>query len=191
MQRETTTSKDAYLAGFAVRSRPRSGGARDALGFRDDAPGQPRARRKIRNGPGATGSRPGPVWEAPSRLRFHRPGGATPGSFSRRDVEEHRAPLSPGGCRHWRSSTHSSAVFERFPIDRAFDGKLGSERTLYARMTSEPEEQYLCIVSTASSGHPGQPRERAHGSPDRTPCTSTTARQSLTTAKQSLTTAKQ
>lgn len=55
----------------------------------------------------------------------------------------------------------------QFPIDRAFDGKLGSERTPYARMTSEPKEQYLCIVSTASSGYPGQPRERAHGSPDR------------------------
>jgi hypothetical protein len=51
------------------------------------------------------------------------------------------------------------------PHDRAFREEPGSERKPYARITSELWEQYLCIVSTASSGYPGQPRERARGSP--------------------------
>ena len=44
---------------------------------------------------------------------------------------------------------------------------LGSERAPHARISSEPKVQCLLIVSTASSGYPGQPRERAHGSTDR------------------------
>jgi hypothetical protein len=45
--------------------------------------------------------------------------------------------------------------------------RLGSERAPHARISSEPKVQFLCIDSTASSGYPGQPRERAHGSTDR------------------------
>jgi len=97
-------------------------------------------------------ARPG-IWRPLRRLGFiHR---------------RRKAPsaVSLGGCR---SGQHALACsVEAVPIDRAFDGRPGSERTPYARITSEPEEQYSCIVSTASSGYPGQPRGRAHGSP---PC---------------------
>ena len=70
-----------------------------------------------------------------------------------------------GGTARARLQCSSIATVRRSPFERAFSGRLGAERTPYARMTSEPEEQYLCIVSTASSGSSGQPRERAHGSP--------------------------